>query len=151
MKASCCALALAVVAAVLAFAMPVATQQGGVDEEIYGTWTRVAGDYARIVVTSDKAECYVSSDDSKPQEEDQLVIESKWVESDGSIFFKIRGTVTAGSFKGVKFQELGKISDSRKKWEYMQVQVFSFGPGLYPKEINPKSTGLYRCYLLAGN
>jgi hypothetical protein len=121
------------------------------DEEVYGVWTKVAGDYAKIIVTAEKTECYLSPDDPKPQEEDLLVIDSKWVDSDGNIFYKIRGTVTSGSFKGVKFQELDKISDGGKKWEFMQVPVLSFGSDLYPKEINSAYLDYYRCYQRSEN
>jgi hypothetical protein len=115
------------------------------NEEIYGNWTRVRGDFPRIVNLPGKREQYFPSTASTPISEVSVQIESKWVDSQGSVFYKILATVTTGSFKGYKFQELDEISESGNKWEFNWASVSDFDPSSFPTSIDP-TVGRYGHY-----
>ena len=122
----------------------------GSNEELYGTWTKVRGDFGKIISLPGRLEQYTSATDPEPYQEITTQIVSKWTDSEGNIWHKSRSDVVSGGLKGTRFQELDKISESGKKWEFMFVGVFSFRDDLFPKEINTKVSN-YWCYYRSEN
>jgi len=114
------------------------------DEELYGTWTNEQGvkDYyhpPKSVVNTDGYKNFVNVSDSVPFEEGTRQIDSKWIDSEGDIWYKTFGTVTTGVYKGYKYQALVKISKSRTVSEFVfrSIGFLEFDPNDYPTKIDP--------------
>ncbi len=119
------------------------------DEEIYGTWKNVVDPIPqeRIVTAADVKE-YLHISDPTPWVERTLVIDSKWVDSDGNIWYRTFGVNTTGYFKGARYQALNKISKSGTVWESASVAIghMEFDARQYPITMDPKAV-VYRVYL----
>jgi hypothetical protein len=107
------------------------------NEELYGTWIMVKGDFPKMINLLGKREQFFSADASTPIQELAVEIEKKWKDSDGNVFFQDFCTVTKGPYEGRMFQELDKISESGKKWEIMWGFVGQFDSASFPKKIDP--------------
>ena len=122
------------------------------NEEICGTWTndKASGEIAhpqKLVETSVGYKLlgyklYSGVSDSDPFEIGTEKIDSKWTDSEGNIWYKTLGTLTAGEYKGTKFQCLYKISKSATVCEfaYRYIGMGEFNPSQYPKNI-PSNNG----------
>jgi hypothetical protein len=122
------------------------------NEEVCGTWIndKVSGDVAhpqKFIETSVGYmrlgyKLYSGVSDSGPSEIGTEKIDSKWTDSEGNIWYKTLGTVTAGQYKGTKFQCLYKISKSATVCEfvYRPIGMGEFNPSQFPKNI-PSNNG----------
>jgi hypothetical protein len=115
-----------------------------VNEEFYGVWmSKENPDYnhpEKSVITADGYQSYLHTSDAVPQEEGTMVIDSKWTDSDGNIWYKILGTVTTGQWKGYNFQALEKLSNSGtiKESVFQPIGLGTkFSPKYYPTKIDP--------------
>jgi hypothetical protein len=109
-------------------------------DEIYGTWVNMDYKWGRppqkLIFKSDGTfESFVNADSKVPTWHGSQLIEKKWKDSEGNIWFKIKWS---GNW-GETGYELAKISNSGNTLEYV------FSNVEYPKEIDPKNT-LYRKY-----
>ena len=79
--------------------------------------------------------------DSETNEEGTLQIEDKSTDSDGNVWYKIFGTITKGYFKGDKYQQLTKISQSGNVSETVLefIGKHDFDPARYPTKVDPKA------------
>ena len=111
------------------------------NEELYGTWIRVKGDFPKMINLPGKREQFFPADASSPIQELTVEIENKWTDSDGNVFFQDFCTVTKGSYKGYTFQELDKISGSGRKWELVWGFVGHFDSASFPTKIDPTANG----------
>jgi len=125
-------------------------------EEIYGTWTNdtstntyviMGGHIQKEVITPDGFKQFLKIADTDRLQEGTAQIESKWIDSDGNIWYKRRITVTAGSLAdaGTKCQQLDRLSKSATVWESVFSIVGNWHPESYPTTIDPK-TANYRIY-----
>jgi hypothetical protein len=116
------------------------------DEELYGTWTNE--EYSgyhnpqpqRDVVSADGYKHFANVADSTPFEERTLQIASKWTDSMGNIWYRTFGTFTSGQYIRCHFQELDKISNAGKVWEYVRVLLLpdaEIDPENFPSAIDP--------------
>jgi hypothetical protein len=58
------------------------------NEELYGTWIMVKGDFPKMINLPGKREQFFSVDASTPSQELAVEIENKWTDSDGNVFFQ---------------------------------------------------------------
>ena len=115
------------------------------NEEIYGTWTNEKIFPQKVVNTADGWKQYNYIADSVPLIEGTGTPDSKWTDSEGNIYYKGFDTVTSGTYKGNKFQELDKLSKSGTVWESVSTMVREFEASNYPAKIDPKDSS-YRIY-----
>ena len=116
------------------------------NEELYGTWTNeqnVGGVLApqKAVFAVDEYKLYSNLSDLVPCEAGTYGIDSKWTDSEGNVWYKTFGTVTMGTYKGGRWQELDKLSKSATAWERALIPLGSageFNPNNYPPKIDPK-------------
>jgi hypothetical protein len=115
------------------------------DEELYGKWTNrsTAQDVwhpQKSIFESDGFKAFISMADSVPYEEATVVIDRKWVDEDGAIYYRYFGNWTSGYFKGQKFQVLAKITDSASTFESVSksIGLGPFDSGRFPTTIDPK-------------
>jgi hypothetical protein len=92
------------------------------NEQLFGTWTNEQNvgsvyDPQKVVIAIDGYKLYSKISDSVPSEENTWQIDSKWTDSEGNIWYKTFGTVTMGTYKGARWQELEKLSKSGTVWE----------------------------------
>lgn len=113
-------------------------------EELYGTWTseQAVNDYShpqKAVVTADGYKHYIKVSDSVPSEEGTEQINSKWTDTEGSIWYKTFGAATTGQYKGYKYQALVKLSKSGTVQEsvFIAIGFEEFDPKKYPTKIDP--------------
>ncbi len=129
------------------------------NEEIYGTWTNE--EYPtddifhpqKVVMAADRYEAYLGISDPVPSEKSKVTIESKWTDSKGNLWYKTFATITAGIYKGNRWQAINKLSKSGTVWERQLNPIFmeDFSPDKYPTAIDPKDAGSYRIlYRAAG-
>ncbi len=119
------------------------------NEEFYGTWinekTINDGHIQKKISNADGNLDFFNVSDTKALFEDRQEIDSKWTDSEGNIWYKIHGTVSAGLYVGTKWQELDKLSKSATIWEYVYAIVPQFDPKLYPTRIDPSGPN-YRVF-----
>ena len=110
-------------------------------EEMYGTWTNdKTANYFHIqkkVIGPDGTKEFREVSDTVVYFEEEQHIFAKWTDSEGNIWYKIFGEVKTGSFKGAKWQELEKLSESATVCEYVYILVSEFDPANYPTRIGP--------------
>ena len=116
------------------------------NEELYGTWIN-KDNYGgtlrpqKEVITANGVKKYSQMADSVPFEEYTKVIDSRWKDSEGNIWYKTSGVVTAGSYKGLIWQGLDKLSKSGTVWESVFNSVgmgAKTEPKFYPTKIDQK-------------
>ena len=114
------------------------------NEELYGTWTNeesLGNVYfpQKVVNFPNKYESYSKMSDADPVEVSTLGIGSKWTDTEGNIWYKTFGTVTAGAGEGCHWQELDKLSKSGTVWERVYTVIYGvdFDPKYYPTKIDP--------------
>ena len=107
------------------------------NEEIYGTWTNTAMQRQKNVSVADGSRDYLTVADKLPVIESKAQLASKWMDSDGNVWYKRFGTVISGEYKGAKWQSLEKISKTGKVREFVSRVVDDFAPGNYPTSIDP--------------
>jgi hypothetical protein len=114
------------------------------NEEFYGVWMcRENPDYnhpQKSVITADGYKSFLHTPDTASQEEGTMVIDSKWTDSGGNIWYKILGTVTTGQWKGYNFQALEKLTNSGtiKESVFQPIGLGTkFSPKYYPLTIDP--------------
>jgi hypothetical protein len=105
------------------------------DEELFGTWINTDYDKmnkdAKIVIKpAGKAEYYNASTDSDAVQ-GEYVITDKWVDSEGNIWYKMRGEIPLYM---IRYYSLYKISNSGKTLQCI------FNNRDYPTEIAPEDT-----------
>jgi hypothetical protein len=108
------------------------------DEEIYGAWTNEDHLPQEIVNSPEGYKAYNFKTDSTPIEEGSLSIDSKWMDSEGNIWYRRFGAVTFGTYKGTTFQTLDKLSKSGTVWEEV-LALGEFDPNRYPTRLNPRA------------
>ena len=113
------------------------------NEEFYGAWMcRENPDYnhpEKSVITADGYKSFLHTSDVIPQEEGTMVIDSKWTDADGDIWYEILGTVTTGQWKGYNFQALEMLSNSGNVKESVFQPIglgTKFSPKYYPTKID---------------
>jgi hypothetical protein len=109
-------------------------------EELYGTWVNMDYKWGRppqkLIHKSDGTfESFMNADSKVPSWRGTEVIDEKWKDSKGNIWFRIKWS---GNW-GESGYELAKISNSGNTYEYV------FSNDEYPKEIDPKHK-YYRIY-----
>jgi hypothetical protein len=118
------------------------------NEEIYGTWTNDQPPPAhsktvntqKEVISADKNKLYYHISDESPMSEGTEVITSKWIDSDGNIWYKTLLAYTSGTANGIKYQVLYKLSKSATVLELEWSMVGDFDPSQYPTKIDPKDS-----------
>jgi len=112
-------------------------------EEFYGVWMSKANpDYnhpQKSVITADGYQSFLHASDAVPQEEGTMVIDGKWTDPDGSVWYRVHGTVTTGQWKGYNFQALEKLSSSAtiKESVFQPIGLGTkFSPSYYPTQID---------------
>jgi hypothetical protein len=116
------------------------------NEEIYGTWISTNLDHTgtqKIVVGAEGAKHYALLSDSDPYDGATMVIDSKWTDSEGNIWYKTHGTWTSGAWKGYSFVELDRLNVSNRIWEAQFTPLdpnAQIKPALYPEKFNPESS-----------
>ncbi|MGD0726410.1 MAG: hypothetical protein ABSB63_12710 [Spirochaetia bacterium] len=115
------------------------------NEEVYGTWINKSISPQKEVDTPDGWKQYGLISDPNPESEGTGQITSKWTDSEGNVWYKTLGTVTAGNYKGSKFQTLTKLSKSGTVKESVSLTVEEFDSSGYPTKIDPKEM-LYSLY-----
>ena len=116
------------------------------DEELFGTWfkdTTVrsssnADPMGKSVVFAGGYRNYTLRDDSEPAWEGTEAIAAKWTDPDGSILYRINGEITTGSYAGMMYQELTRISGSGAVKETVWFQVYKYEDRNYPPKIDPQ-------------
>ena len=109
-------------------------------DELYGTWVNMDYKWGRppqkLIFKSDGTfESFVNADSKAPTLQGTNLIEKKWKDSEGNVWFKNKWS---GNW-GESAYELAKISNSGNTYEYV------FSNDEYPKEIDPKHEN-YRIY-----
>ena len=109
-------------------------------DELYGTWVNMDYKWGRppqkLIFKSDGTfESFVNADSKASTWQGTNLIEKKWKDSEGNVWFKIKWS---GNW-GESGYELAKISNSGNTYEYV------FSNDEYPKEIDPKHEN-YRIY-----
>ena len=109
-------------------------------DEIYGTWVNMDYKWGRppqkvIHKANGTFESFVNADSKVPTWKGTNLIEKKWNDSKGNIWFRMKWS---GNW-GESGYELAKISNSGITYEYV------FSNDEYPKEIDPKHKN-YRIY-----
>ncbi len=110
--------------------------------EIFGTWVNL--DYnnsswapKEVYYPDGRIHTYSSDTGSDVISEDEFVITSRWIDTNGDIWYTMR--TRFGAFKLLWWYRLCKISDLGKTVEFNSSQ------DNYPNELNPNG-GLYRIY-----
>jgi hypothetical protein len=122
------------------------------DEEIYGTWTneKQQGPQKCVMFAGGFKFYYVATTNDLFEEGTQ-VIEAKWTDYLGNVWYKMFATLTAGPAKGYKAQSLQKVSKSGTELEVAyNTFLTKFDPKNYPTKIDPKSVH-YLSFRRAGN
>jgi len=109
-------------------------------DEIIGTWINMDYKWGRppqkLIFKSDGTfESFANADSKVPTWQGTNLIEKKWIDSEGNIWFKIKWS---GNW-GETGYELSKISNSGNTYEYV------FSNDAYPLEIDPNHRN-YRIY-----
>ena len=109
-------------------------------DELYGTWVNMDYKWGRppqkLIFKSDGTfESFVNADSKASTWQGTNLIEKKWKDSEGNVWFKIKWS---GNW-GESGYELAKISNSGNTYELV------FSNDEYPKEIDPKHEN-YRIY-----
>jgi hypothetical protein len=118
-------------------------------EECYGTWINEKGFPQKVVIFAGGWGNYVRiADTVATYNEGPEEIEAKWIDSEGNVWYKFFGTITAGQGAGEKFQTLARISKSGTVYERVAAMVAEFSPKNYPTKIDPNSgnSGYYYNY-----
>jgi hypothetical protein len=113
------------------------------NEELFGTWTDEKNDKSyyrpqKEVISVDGFKRFPNMTDPLPSEEATLKVDSKWIDSEGNIWYKTSGQVTTGVYKGWTFQELDRLSKSGRVFESVFTALGVKGeykPAFYPKTI----------------
>lgn len=113
------------------------------NEELFGTWTNEQNDKSyyrpqKEVISVDGFRRYPNMSDPLPSEEATLKIDSKWIDSEGNIWYKTFGQVTTGVYKGWTFQELDRLSKSGMVFESVFAALGingKYDPTYYPTAI----------------
>ena len=129
------------------------------DEDLYGTW--INEQYPKndifhpqkVVNAADRYEVYLGIADSVSSESAKVEIDAKWTDSEGNAWYKTFATITAGIFKGNRWQAINKLSKSGTVWERQLNPIYTedFSPNKYPTTIDPKDSGNYRILYRAEN
>jgi hypothetical protein len=121
------------------------------NEELFATWLNVNMALQKTVNLNGEIKDYMFKDDSSTYQEATEQIASKWTDSDGNIWYQTFGTMTSGPYKGIKYQDLHKLSKDATVNEFQfKAPVFSFSPNGYPKELDSSNSN-YRIYYRAGS
>ena len=109
-------------------------------DELYGTWVNMDYKWGRppqkLIFKSDGTfESFVNADSKASTWQGTNLIEKKWKDSEGNVWFKIKWS---GNW-GESGYELAKISNFGNTYELV------FSNDEYPKEIDPKHEN-YRIY-----
>ena len=118
------------------------------NEELYGTWVNTVDLMPQErIVTASGIRQFLHTTDTETQFDATLIIDSKWVDSEGRICYKTHGTETSGYFKGSNWQGLERVSKDGKVYESTWVSTGrnAFNPQNYPGKIDPKEPE-YRLY-----
>jgi len=115
------------------------------NEELYGTWTNDVKIPHKRIVTADGIKRYLNTSDTTPMYEESLTIDKKWVDADGSIWYKTYGKQTAGPHVGSHWLGLEKISKDGSVYESTWVWTGQneFDPNNYPSKIDPNEPEAY--------
>jgi len=111
------------------------------NEEIYRTWTNEKISAQKFVIGPDGGKAYLKLTDTTPFFETGGEIVSKWTDSEGNVWYKVLGIRTKGSYSGVRFKELDKVSKSGSVLESMWPAPTSdkeMKNPRYPARIDPK-------------
>ena len=118
------------------------------NEEIHGTWINKEARPQKIVIDQTGSKSYTLQSDPAPTytygQAEEL---GKWKDAEGNIWYKSFFAMVAGSYKGMKFTELDKLSKSATVWEFVW-RYYNRGEGekpIYPAKIDPtdKNYGIY--------
>jgi hypothetical protein len=110
------------------------------NEELYGTWTNEqnGGDKyhpQKVVLTADGYVGYSKISDTVSLFTWGLLIDKKWIDEEGNIWYKIHG-IGKGAYEGEKSQELYKLSKSGTVMERAFVAgMGEYNPSYYPTTI----------------
>jgi hypothetical protein len=109
------------------------------NEEFYGTWINEHGTPKKSVSFAGGFKTYVRIGDTDTTfSEGTEVIEKKWKDSEGNVWYKSYGTITAGIGAGMRFQTLSKISKSGMVREWVHSLVIDYDPKNYPPTIDSR-------------
>jgi hypothetical protein len=126
------------------------------NEELYGTWTNESykgislGSYykpQKVVITPGTYSDYQVLTDTNQAASGKEEVTSKWKDSEGNIWYKVRGSGSVGSYH-FKFQSLHKLSKSATVRELVSILVDEYGPNSYPTKIDSQDNS-YRIYYRA--
>ncbi len=115
------------------------------NEEIYGTWVN-KDNYGGVnspqkeIITADGVKKYDKVSDPTPLQKYTKIIDSKWTDAEGNIWYKTYGTVTDGAYKGWTWQGIDKLSKGATVWEsnYHGMGLgTAFDTVYYPTKIDP--------------
>ena len=111
------------------------------NEELYGTWVNkgnYGGEFSpqKEITTAAGVKKFDKISDSVPLEEYTKLIDSKWTDVEGNIWYKTYGTVTAGFYKGYNWQGIDRLSKGATVWESCFVSVGQFDSAYYPTRID---------------
>ena len=118
------------------------------NEEIYGTWVN-KDNYGGVnspqkeIITADGVKKYDKVSDPTPLQKYTKIIDSKWTDAEGNIWYKTYGTVTDGAYKGWTWQGIDKLSKGATVWE-LTITVWVLEQRLTPYIIRPKSIRLVK-------
>jgi hypothetical protein len=117
------------------------------NEELYKTWVNESMTPQKTVNFLGGYKDYALISDTTPSAEGTEQIYSKWTDSDGNVWYKTFGQVTAGNYSGFQFQTLSKISRSGKVREIVVVAPVygAFDDKKYPTTIHTYDP-TYRIY-----
>lgn len=126
------------------------------NEELYGTWTNESYGVMTSAIFMPQKEvidasghvAYTNISDHDPAGKGTERIASKWIDSEGNIWYKTFGTISNGD-KVLTIQTLHKLSKSATVQEYVSVWLSKPDPNNYPTKIDPKDAN-YRIYNRAG-
>jgi hypothetical protein len=106
-------------------------------EEMYGTWINKHGAPTKSVSFAGGFKNYVVvAGADRIFNEGTEEIESKWKDAEGNLWYKSYGTITSGTWAGMKFQTLLRISKSGTVREWVNSLVIDFDPKSYPPKID---------------
>ncbi len=128
------------------------------NEELYGTWIKdesvvinsPAEQWQKTISFQGGYKNYTLRTDAQPSTEGKETIQSKWTDSDGSVWYKTFGEITAGSYEGLMFEELRRLSKNATVKESVWFQVYKYDEKSYPQKIDSQSA-TYAIYNRAAN
>ena len=121
------------------------------NEEIYGTWINEKADAQKLVIGPEGGKMYLKVNDTDVYAETTGEIVSKWIDSEGNIWYKSSNARSKGAYAGMKFTELDKLSKSGTVWESVWIMPSNdeqMKNPKYPNKIDPQDPN-YEIYYRA--